>query len=168
MADIIIAYDPASNSSGVAVFDFEGNLISSINLKAKPTLTLLVRLKNLHTQFLQFVAGLNIRDSDTVHLVIEDVFKMRNQSAALAASAAIPIFLPKVETLTFVSPSSWKAWAVRHGCSAKPKGAKSLAEIKPDLNIKQDDVADACFLGLYHVSCLKEARKPARSKGNKK
>ena len=154
MKEYTLAIDPASRLCGVSLFHGD-SYIASICLTSSFK-TWSARASQMRSQLKDFVLEHLPQNAVITRAVIELIPKIVDPSVQLIAGAIIadPAFQINPTRKFFVSPSSWKAFARRKGCTMKdPKGVQALTEagLQPsgNLEIKSEDIADSMLLYYY-------------------
>lgn len=144
--------DPASRLCGASLFD--GLTLIGGQCLTSSQKTWSARAAEMRAQMKEFVLATLPKGTTVTRATIELVPKIVEPSIQLIAGAILadPIFDLNITRKQFVSPSSWKAWARRHGALDKdPKGVVSLRQTGfpvEQYQIVSDDVADSIMIFL--------------------
>jgi hypothetical protein len=146
-----ISVDPASRLCGVSLW-CNKEYIAAQSLESSLK-TWSARAAHLRVQARKFVTDNLKGDAIVTRAVCELVPKIAEPSIQMICGSILSdaIFNLDLSRKFLVSPSSWKAWARRNGCTSKdPKGVPALVEtaFAEKHVIKSDDVADSIMIFL--------------------
>ena len=145
-----LSVDPASNKVGVALWSKELNLLSVKALTAPAGEPFTVRLSYLRNEMSKWLKG----------VVVTEVVTENVRSSLVMVSIGALIAVPEIRAIlrpkSFVSPTSWKAYAKRNGAQGPLKDIKGLRALDdmefPYPENCTDDCADAILLFLTYKS----------------
>jgi len=166
--EIMIAIDIALNTSGVAIMDFRKEVYSTFLVKSTLSWKYYKKLDYLYDNFIEVFSEIRDLEPKSIVLILEDRLKAGFSGATLASiegsritsyhafrqvfkSSQIPI------SVVLYDPGTIKKHFTGKRGAKKDKVFKSASEKNPFVKrYKQDDILDAIYLALYHVSISKQ------------
>ncbi len=144
----ILSIDPGIEKTGWAIFKNKKYIISSI-IVTKKSYYLSKRLLEIYNNLQNII---NQYHPDLI--VIENVFFLKNQKTAISIGQAQGIILllaekNKIKT-NFLTPLQIKSSLTGYG-KADKKSIQKMLKLELNLNIKQDDEADAIACGWTYI-----------------
>jgi Holliday junction resolvasome RuvABC endonuclease subunit len=161
---IIIAIDIALNTSGVAIMDYGSYVYSTFLVKSIPSKKYYQKLDYLYDTFIEVFTEIENKKPNSVTLILEDRLKAGFSGATLASiegsrvtsyHAFRQVFKSsQAETnVVLYDPGTIKKHFTGKKTAKKETVLKSALEKNPFLKrYNQEDILDAIYLGLYHVS----------------
>lgn len=150
-----VSIDPASRNAGISLW-LGVNFLASLALYSNQK-TWSARAAEMRAALVAFVFSEIPEDSLITCIISELIPKIVEPSVQMITGAlvAAPKFNSNITRKHLISPSSWKSYAKRHGCTDKePKGVKTLLQLDTQhpkwKDIKSDDVADSIMIYLTY------------------
>jgi len=154
--DMLLAIDPASHSAGLALFTLQDNAFIDAKTLTAQKGEWPERLFSMQMQAAEFLEAYEGNIKVIVTELIPSVADPTVHSCIGALASCLP-FKAKINRNTFLSPSTWKAFARRQGAIPQPgakrqdvKGIKAIHDMlgKDFHNFDSDDAADATIMGI--------------------
>jgi len=161
---IIIAIDIALNTSGVAIMDYHKQIYATFLVKSVVSKKYYHKLDYIYDTFFEVFKEISVENPKSITLILEDRLKAGFSGATLASiegsrvtsyHAFRQVFKSsQVETdVVLYDPGIIKKHFTGKRAAKKETVLKSALENNPFLKrYKQEDILDAIYLGLYHVS----------------
>lgn len=164
-----LAFDQAFQTTGVAVFDDNNNIIQVGTFKTSSAYPDELRIKQIKDMVIEYALEYQTTYGDLPNIVIEDIQAQRGnistykklayaQAAILEAAAELKV------NINIIAPSSWRSilnqkWGIEFGTKRtdQKKVAKEFAEeyiATKNCNISvkiTNDIADAICIGLAQI-----------------
>jgi hypothetical protein len=134
---------------GIALMDFEGNVLDSITLVSDEK-TWGLRLADMNYQFSKWKI-----DKEAVTEVCCEYIKGSSNAPLLNCISGIIWYqLPHInlKMTTFIVPPTWKAFVRKKTGEKEPKGVASLKKFGYSVKGLSEDEADAILIGLCYLS----------------